>query len=197
MRSSILLLTDGQVALVVLLAVGLYAIWDALVRRVPRLRMERAVDPPCPPLAALDAAAHYLGPLGYQMRGADRDQRIFYHPGAILSWRAIAGSHTLRVTATGSGLLVDVVGVARLGASDRRAFAERFEAMLAAVSAAARAEAELARVRREEEHGLPAVVRVHEKTVERQVVVARCRYCGALTPVDGRRCEHCGATGFC
>jgi hypothetical protein len=34
---------------------------------------------------------------------------------------------------------------------------------------------------------------VREKVVERQVVVTRCAFCDALTPVDARRCERCGA----
>ena len=32
-----------------------------------------------------------------------------------------------------------------------------------------------------------------EKILEQQVVVARCRYCDALTPVDLSECEGCGA----
>lgn len=33
-------------------------------------------------------------------------------------------------------------------------------------------------------------------TVERQTVVARCRYCRALTPVDAPTCRYCGAGNF-
>jgi hypothetical protein len=29
-------------------------------------------------------------------------------------------------------------------------------------------------------------------TIERQIVVVRCKYCAQLTPVDHSRCEHCG-----
>ncbi len=32
--------------------------------------------------------------------------------------------------------------------------------------------------------------------IERQVVVARCRFCRQLTPVDRPTCEHCGAAGY-
>lgn len=32
--------------------------------------------------------------------------------------------------------------------------------------------------------------------VERQVVVARCRFCRGHTPLDAPTCQHCGATGF-
>lgn len=32
--------------------------------------------------------------------------------------------------------------------------------------------------------------------VERQTVVARCRYCRVLTQVDAATCQHCGAAGF-
>ena len=34
---------------------------------------------------------------------------------------------------------------------------------------------------------------VHERVVERQVVVTRCRYCKELTPVDLGECKSCGA----
>lgn len=40
--------------------------------------------------------------------------------------------------------------------------------------------------------GSSSVVERH--VVERQVVVTRCRYCGALTPVDLAGCQNCGAT---
>lgn len=33
-------------------------------------------------------------------------------------------------------------------------------------------------------------------TIERQTVVARCRYCRALTPVDAPTCRYCGAGNF-
>ncbi len=32
-----------------------------------------------------------------------------------------------------------------------------------------------------------------EKIIERQVLVARCQYCGELTPVDLVACKSCGA----
>lgn len=37
---------------------------------------------------------------------------------------------------------------------------------------------------------------VERQLVERQVVVARCKFCKQLTPVDRRTCSHCGAPGF-
>lgn len=37
---------------------------------------------------------------------------------------------------------------------------------------------------------------VERQVVERQTVVARCRYCRALTPVDAPTCQYCGAGGF-
>lgn len=39
-----------------------------------------------------------------------------------------------------------------------------------------------------------AVVSTH--VVERQIVMVRCKFCQALTPVDGATCRHCGAGGF-
>ena len=48
-------------------------------------------------------------------------------------------------------------------------------------------------------HGDPAVppplIRplVVQQTLEREVVEVRCRYCGALSPVDARTCRSCGA----
>jgi len=35
-----------------------------------------------------------------------------------------------------------------------------------------------------------------ERVIERQVVVARCRYCSELTPVDLPACRHCGAPNY-
>lgn len=34
---------------------------------------------------------------------------------------------------------------------------------------------------------------LEKQTIERQVVVGRCKYCAALTPVDLSRCQNCGA----
>ncbi len=36
----------------------------------------------------------------------------------------------------------------------------------------------------------------YEHTIERQVLVARCRYCQQITPVDLAACRNCGARGF-
>ena len=35
-----------------------------------------------------------------------------------------------------------------------------------------------------------------EKIIERQVIVARCRFCKELTPVDLEACKNCGGKGF-
>ena len=46
--------------------------------------------------------------------------------------------------------------------------------------------------------GSPASSRpqvVERETVERQVVVGRCKYCSQLTPIDLTRCRTCGAEG--
>lgn len=40
----------------------------------------------------------------------------------------------------------------------------------------------------------PTGVRRH--TIERQVVVVRCKFCQKLTPVDLERCKNCGAPKF-
>ncbi len=49
--------------------------------------------------------------------------------------------------------------------------------------------------------GLPATPQVmhsivQRDVVERQVVVARCKFCQGLTPVDAPNCQHCGAFKF-
>lgn len=36
-------------------------------------------------------------------------------------------------------------------------------------------------------------MRPRERIVERQLVVSRCTYCSALTPIDVTICEACGA----
>ena len=33
-----------------------------------------------------------------------------------------------------------------------------------------------------------------EKVIERQIIVAHCKYCQELTPVDLSKCKSCGAT---
>jgi len=38
----------------------------------------------------------------------------------------------------------------------------------------------------------PLRERIVEKVIERQVIVMRCAYCKALTPVDLRECQFCG-----
>lgn len=43
----------------------------------------------------------------------------------------------------------------------------------------------------------PGVQRIVEHTIERQVVVTRCKFCHQLTPVDLERCKSCGAPKFC
>lgn len=42
--------------------------------------------------------------------------------------------------------------------------------------------------------GVAGPVSTH--VVERQTVVTRCKYCGGLTPVDAKACQHCGAGNF-
>ncbi len=37
---------------------------------------------------------------------------------------------------------------------------------------------------------------VERHTIERQVVVVRCKFCAELTPVDASKCKHCGAASF-
>jgi len=37
---------------------------------------------------------------------------------------------------------------------------------------------------------------VAEKVVERQVLVARCKFCKELTPVDLEACKNCGGKGW-
>lgn len=44
---------------------------------------------------------------------------------------------------------------------------------------------------------VPEVQRIIERTIERQVVVTRCKFCHELTPVDLERCKSCGAPKFC
>ena len=36
----------------------------------------------------------------------------------------------------------------------------------------------------------------HERIVERQVMVVRCKFCGQITPLDFNNCEKCGASSF-
>lgn len=43
----------------------------------------------------------------------------------------------------------------------------------------------------------PRGVTIREHTIERQVVVVRCKYCGTLTPVELEKCSGCGAGKFC
>lgn len=42
-----------------------------------------------------------------------------------------------------------------------------------------------------------AKAKARERLIERQMVVARCKFCGTLTPVDLENCKHCGASKFC
>lgn len=50
---------------------------------------------------------------------------------------------------------------------------------------------------RAERSDAPQVIeRVVEHTIERQVVVTRCKFCQQLTPVDLERCANCGAMKF-
>ncbi|MBI4953777.1 MAG: hypothetical protein HY908_17260 [Myxococcales bacterium] len=195
MRQLAYAMTGLEVAIAVLVVVALFALYEAVLYRVPRLRAERPLAAPCPPLVALDAVASYLAGLGYQMRAAESSRRLFQHPGALVSLRAIEAGHRLRVTATGPSLVVEVLGVARVSARDREAFGQRIDAMASAVEAAARA-AESAEAQAVALETAPQVVRIHERTVERQIVVARCKFCSALTPVDAKKCDNCGAVPF-
>ena len=77
----------------------------------------------------------------------------------------------------------------RLKPGDRRRFEERITSIADAIASAP--------PRRPDPDDAPhEIVRIHERTIERQVVVARCKFCGTLAPVDARRCDNCGATGF-
>ncbi|MCC6521659.1 MAG: hypothetical protein IT373_03260 [Polyangiaceae bacterium] len=195
MRRLVHAMTGLEVAIAVAAIVVLFALYEAILRRLPRLRVERPLAAPCPPLVALDAVESYLAGVGYEMREAESSRRLFQHPGALVSLRAIEAGHRLRVTATGPSLVVEVLGVARVSSRDRESFRHRIDAMARAVEDAARA-AEAAEAQAVALERAPQVVRVHERTVERQIVVARCKFCSALTPVDAKKCDNCGAVPF-
>lgn len=138
------------------------------------------------PSRALGAGLAHLAALGYRVTSKSPTEAYLVYRSSYFADAAVR-THVVRLAATGGSLVLEASGlVGELTQLDREAFQARLEGWADAV----RASLPGAQAGSGGSGGAALVV-------ERQVVVARCTYCGALSPVDGPRCQTCGAAPFC
>jgi hypothetical protein len=159
---------------------------------------------PChlPPAVALDGVLRYLSSLGYEVKKRKSTRAQLAFPGTVWSSKLDKMNHGVEVIATGATVIFEFSSwnSSFTSEGDRDALNAREAAAVGAAIAFGGAGSA----------GGPAIVQhfyqappapppphaVHH-TVERQVVVTRCKFCGQLTPVDVQVCQHCGAGKFC
>lgn len=135
------------------------------------------------------AAEEYLVAIGYELTDED-DKRLTlkYAEGKWYASKLSNATHKLTVLFTGSSIRCEfghwLAGDALVDKC-REDFTRTAKGIARAIDAKAAKKAKKK----------PTGVRRH--TIERQVVVVRCKYCGKLTPVDLERCKNCGAPKFC
>lgn len=156
--------------------------YAALDARTPKFQGAAALA--CEPGHALRVGLAHLGALGYRVSSVGPTEAYLVLPSTYFA-EAASRTHVVRIAASGGALVLEASGlVGELTQLDREAFQARLDGWAEAVRAT------LPGAHAAPPHGVTHVV-------ERQIVVARCTFCGALSPVDGPRCQHCGAAPFC
>lgn len=163
------------------------------------------VELPChvPPAIALDGSVRYLSALGYEVKKRVGMRVKLFFPGSVMTWSFEKMRHDLEVTATGASVVFEFSTGWGAGTSksDREGLdARAMGAVNAAMSYAGPGHAAGPAIVQHfyQAPAAPAPPPQHvQHTVERQVVVTRCKFCGQLTPVDCQVCQHCGAGKFC
>ena len=147
---------------------------------------------PCkqPPREAVAAAARGLARLGYVVSSTAHDRAHLRFEGGYEARHDADRAHMLTVAATGRSLVFhfDAPSDGFFGDTPFSALGRK-ELEARARHAASCAEARAA------EH--PSVAPTQQVVIERQVLVARCRYCGQITPVNLSTCQGCGGAKFC
>lgn len=159
------------------------------------LRIEKPCDEPNLD-AAKRAVEDYLSSIGYELVEANGKRLKFkFVEGKWYAGKLSDGAHNLSVLLTGSSVRCDVghwLANEEHLAQCRADFERIASGIARAVETFSRRKAERkkeAAPRREEP--------IAQHTVERQVVVTRCKFCQHLTPVDLDTCKNCGAAKFC
>jgi hypothetical protein len=160
---------------------------------------------PChlPPAVALDGVLRYLAGLGYEVKKRSGTLAKLSFPGTMWSSRLDKMNHGLEVAATGATVAFEFSSwnSSYTSAGDREALDARAAAAVSAAMSFAGASYAAGPAIVQHFYQAPAAPPPPQQqvqhTVERQVVVTRCKFCGQLTPVDFQVCQHCGAGKFC
>ena len=159
------------------------------------LRIERPCD--CDDLdQAKRATEEYLVAIGYELTDEDDKRLTFKFTGG--KWYATKlsnATHKLKVLFTGSSVRVEF-GHWLSGEADLEKCREDFTRTARGIARAINASAERRAKKRAAKKLKKKPTGVRRHTIERQVVVVRCKYCGKLTPVDLEKCKSCGAPKF-
>ena len=153
---------------------------------------------PLPPHVAFDGVLRYLSGLGYQLKKRSGLRANLSFPGTMWSSRLDKMNHGLEVVATGASVAFEFSSwnSSYTSASDREALDARAATAISAAMSFAGGHGAGPAIVQHFYQAPPAPQQV-QHTVERQVVVTRCKFCGQLTPVDFQVCRHCGAGKFC
>lgn len=139
----------------------------------------------------------YLSAIGYELTDEDEKRLTFkFSEGKWYATKLSNATHTLKVLFTGSSVRCEF-GHWLAGDAHIDKCREDFERTAKGIARAISTKTARAAQKRasKKANKKPAGVRKH--TIERQVVVVRCKYCGKLTPVDLEKCKNCGAPKFC
>lgn len=151
-----------------------------------KLRIEK----PCEPVDIDDAKRaieDYCSAIGYEYVDDDEREISFKFPrGQGFS------PHALKVVLTGTSMLCEFGGWMALEKSR-----EDFERITKSIARAVDVVAGRAKQRKKRKRKPKSKTRHVDRTIERQVVVTRCKFCKQLTPVDLEACKNCGAPKFC
>lgn len=143
------------------------------------------------------AVEEYLSVIGYELIDEDDKRLTFkYADGKWYATKLSNATHKLKVLFTGSSIRCEfghwLAGDAHVDKC-REDFTRTAKGIARAIDASSKRKAKKQTAKKAKKK--PTGTRRH--TIERQVVVVRCKYCGKLTPVDLERCKSCGAPKFC
>lgn len=159
------------------------------------LRIERHCD--CDDIdQAKRAVEEYLGAIGYELTDEDDKRLTFkFADGKWYATKLSNSTHKLKVLFTGSSVRVEF-GHWLSGEADLEKCREDFTRTARGIARAIDTGAERKAKKRAAKKTKKSPTGVRRHTIERQVVVVRCKYCGKLTPVDLEKCKSCGAPKF-
>lgn len=148
------------------------------------------------PIELIDLADQHFSALGYVRETKSANKLRLKKDGSYWTFDAHKVKHHLEVCATGVALVFDFI--APWGSVWTKGDGPKLDAIAGGFVGAVRAlpsRAPGAPVHVVvQQHSAPAPA---QQIIERQVVVARCKYCQKLAAADVENCQHCGAAKFC